>query len=658
MNRLSNATSSYLKSAAHQPIDWYEFGEEAFEKAKADNKPILLDIGAVWCHWCHVIDRESYDDPEIAQIINDNYIAVKVDRDQRPDVDARYQHVVQSMTGHGGWPLTAILTWDGRLIYGGTYFPKHVFKNVLLQVRKAYDEKQDEIFLPHEILTDELAKNQLASEGDGVEVYPTPDDAGIHQAVSAMHRMFDPVNGGFGAAPKFPHFSALQLLITQLFHEPNPQQLTMLNATLDRMALGGVYDQLAGGFHRYSVDAEWHVPHFEKMAYDNAEAITVYAQAYRLTGNDFYKHIALDIIRWVNAQLSDQALGGFYASQDADIDLNDDGDHFTWTLDEAKAILNNEEFEFIQRHYDLTAKGDMHERPGRNVLWVKNETLNTQQEALLASTQSKMMIARMQRPIPFIDQTLYVNWNGMLTAAYFEAADLLENADARAFAEKSLARILQEFYQPGQKVLHTTGIDGVLEDYAWLSLATLKGYYSTGKQSYLDAAKDIADLILNKFEDAAEGGFFDTAETTGAIGLLKFRRKPAEDNPSSSANAIAIQVLIQLHYLTGETRYLESADRALRILLALNGGYGFFVAALNLGLFWFLNPPLKLEVVGSDSAFSAESRRAFYPGKIIAYAGEGKPEVRVCVGHTCQLPVSTAKELQQAIHNLEPVGSK
>ena len=654
MNKLENAASAYLRSAAHQPIDWYEFGPEAFDRAKKLDRPVLLDIGAVWCHWCHVIDRESYDDPEIAQIINENYVAVKVDRDQRPDVDARYQHVVQSMTGQGGWPLTGILTWDGRLIYGGTYFPKQAMKNILLQVRKVYDEKKSEIFQAHEILTEELAAKQ---KEDPVQLADLPalSMEPIQKALASMQRMYDPVNGGFGDKPKFPHFSALQLLLAEQCREPNKQSGVILETTLTQMANGGIYDQLAGGFHRYSVDNHWHVPHFEKMAYDNAEALTVYAQAYRHTGNAFYKHVATDIIRWVNAQLSDQENGGFYGSQDADIDLNDDGDHFTWTLAEAKKALDNAELEFVQKYYDITEGGDMHERPGRNVLRVKEpEKENTQQD-LLKHAQEKMLAVRMFRPIPFIDNTLYTNWNGMLISAYFEAADLLAFDSARQFASKSLDRVLKEFYEAGKHVLHTNGVDGLLEDYAWLALACLKGYYSTGKADYFTAAQDITGLMLIYFEDSIEGGFNDVRDSENAIGLLKFKRKPVEDNPSSSPNAVACQVLLQLHYLTDNAGYKQSAERTLKLLTATSGNYGLFIAALDLALLWLLNPPLKLEVLGNDESLIAEARHAFYPGKIVAYTQGDKPEVRVCVGTVCKAPVTTATDLKREVENLRNV---
>ncbi|HEY9685345.1 MAG TPA: thioredoxin domain-containing protein [Coleofasciculaceae cyanobacterium] len=677
-NRLANASSAYLKSAAHQPIDWHEFGEEAFQLAREQDKPILLDIGAVWCHWCHVIDRESYDDPDIAALINRHYIAVKVDRDQRPDVDARYQQVVQSMSGQGGWPLTAFLTYDGRLIYGGTYFPPATMKTLLNRVQETYRERKNEIFKHNEVLNEEnirvLEQNQAQTqraEAAAEEISPSAlrqlcrsfTDA----AITTARRSFDTRNGGFGGQPKFPHFSTLELLMARAHHDGDHAELMgIIEKTLTEMARGGMYDQIAGGFHRYSVDDHWHVPHFEKMAYDNAEALKVYAQAYRLTGIPFFREIAEGVIGWVNAQLSDQQHGGFYASQDADIDLNDDGDHFTWSPDELAEILDPGEVEVVNRYYDLSEAGDMHHAKGRNALYVSRPLTGVAHElsipladaeAALASAQAKMREKRRQRPMPFIDATLYVNWNGMMIAAYFEAADLLDLPDVRDFAEKSLERMLGLFYERGHKVHHATGVDGFLEDYAWLSLAALKGYQSTGNVYYLDVCRDIADLMLRDFEDAREdsrlGGFNDTANRDHALGLLNFKRKPVEDSPSSSANAVALLVLEGLHAITEDSRYSESLERGLNLLIHLHGNYGLFVSALALAAQFYEEPPLKLEITGAAHELKAAARQVFFPGKLITYVPEApQAEVRVCVGTRCVAPARNPHDLAAQIRTL------
>jgi uncharacterized protein YyaL (SSP411 family) len=660
-NRLAQSSSAYLRSAAHQPIEWYEFGDEAFERAKSLDRPVLLDIGAVWCHWCHVIDRESYEDPEIAELINEHYVAIKVDRDQRPDIDARYQQVVMSLSGQGGWPLTGFLTHDGRVIYGGTYFPPQAMKSLLLKIKDLYHEKKGEMFQAEDLLSAENAQAKAAQEAAQAGPLPPVEETFLETLLQSMKERFDEGHGGFGIQPKFPHLSALSLLVAQLHRVPDDTLRHVLTQTLDAMARGGVYDQVAGGFHRYSVDRVWHVPHFEKMAYDNAEAIGVYSQAFRLTGNPFYKEVACRTMDWVMRELSDSKQGGFYASQDADIDLNDDGDHFTWTLDEVRAVTSPQEYSLLTRYYDLTPAGDMHERPGRNVLRVVTTLEETARQlgispdeagGLLASAQTKMLTARTQRPIPFIDTTLYTNLNAMMIAAFLESADLLELPEARQFALTSLDRILDHFYQPGQTVLHAEGVPGFLDDYAQLAMACLKAYYTTTDKRYRLAASDIADLLLRDFEDPDLGGFYDIRHAPEAHGLLKFRRKPFEDSPSSSANGVALQVLIALEQLTGEARYRETVDRSLRFFVDRAENYGFYVSALGLAVFQFLYPPLKLEVVGQSEPLAQEARAFFYPGKLVAYSpteAGTSPQIRPCFAQRCLAPVEEGQSLRDAM---------
>ena len=415
-NALARASSSYLRSAMHQPIQWHEFGEEAFAEARSANKPMLLDIGAVWCHWCHVMDRESYDDPEVAAIVNENYIAVKVDRDERPDIDIRYQLAVSSLTGQGGWPLTAFLTPDGKPFYGGTYFPptesygRPSFKRVLLSIAQAYREKNGDVLEQAQLVESAIARAE--SFGGGGTVSATVIDAIIESA----QKMFDGVNGGFGHAPKFPHPAALDLVIDRYLRTRDESLRPIFVHTLEKMARGGVYDQLAGGFHRYSVDERWIVPHFEKMCYDNSELLKNYVHAYQATGNEFFAGVACDIIRWMNEWLSDRSHGGFYASQDADYSMDDDGDYFTWTLGETKAVLTEDEATVATLYYDIQEIGDMHHNPAKNVLHVsasiseiaaRMKISADQAATLLAAAKKKMYAARLLRPTPYVDKTVY-----------------------------------------------------------------------------------------------------------------------------------------------------------------------------------------------------------------------------------------------------------
>ncbi len=448
-NSLARASSAYLRSAMHQPIQWHEWGEEAFATAQRENKPVLLDIGAVWCHWCHVMDRESYESAEVAAIINQNFIAVKVDRDERPDVDSRYQLAVSAIAGTGGWPLTVFLTPEGKPFYGGTYFPpvdqwgRPSFRKILLAISEAYRERRDEVL---ESANQTMQMLSTAEGFAGRHADFSPRLIGV--MVQSALPIFDEKHGGFGGAPKFPHSSAIDLLIDWYTRTREERVLTVITTTLTKMAQGGVYDQLAGGFHRYSVDERWIVPHFEKMAYDNSELLKNYVHGYQLLGHEFYAHVARDIVRWMDEWLSDREHGGFYASQDADISLDDDGDYFTWTVGEAKAVLTGPEFEAASLHFDINEVGEMHHNTAKNVLWVaalpEDIAARTGRPVaevldLLASAKTRMYAARLQRPTPFVDKTVYVNWNAMCVSAYLQAAQALD-LDECAQVRLALAR--------------------------------------------------------------------------------------------------------------------------------------------------------------------------------------------------------------------------
>src|SRR5271166_86490 len=551
-NSLARASSSYLRSAMHQPIQWHEFGEEAFAAARAANKPVLLDIGAVWCHWCHVMDRESYDDPEVAAIVNEHFIAVKVDRDERPDIDSRYQAAVSAVSGQGGWPLTAFLTPDGKPFYGGTYFPptdgygRPSFKRVLTSIANAYKEKNGDVVEQAKMVEGAIAQAESFAGRSGQV------SAGIIEAIQkSAFSMFDPQHGGFGQAPKFPHPSALDLLIERYARttggsktppyrkeldrmqhpDRDSEQLrNLIVTTLEHMANGGVYDQLAGGFHRYSVGERWVVPHFEKMCYDNSELLKNYAHGYQATGQEFFADVARDIIRWMDEWLSDRERGGFYASQDADINMDDDGDYFTWTLDEARAVLTEDEAQVAALHYDINEVGEMHHNAAKNVLYVRASVeeiarrMNRTTEAvaeLLMSAKKKLYAARLQRTTPYIDKTVYVGWNSLCISAYLEAAKVLSLADARRFALRSLDRVLgQAWKHSSARLLHVVSysdpaaahreVSGLLEDYAFTALACLDAYEATADLSYFKFAHEIMDAMISRFYDATSGGFFDS----------------------------------------------------------------------------------------------------------------------------------------------------
>src|SRR3954447_25078624 len=466
-NSLARPASSYLRSARHQPVDWHEWGGDAFEKAQRENKPVLLDVGAVWCHWCHVMDRESYENSEIAKLINENYIAVKVDRDERPDVDSRYQAAVQAISGQGGWPLTVFLTPDGKPFYGGTYFPpddhyrRPGFSRVLQAISEAFTTKQAEVAQSAEQLIAVISQTE-AFAGRSRDLSPAVMQAAIDAVVRSAEKMFDAENGGFGSAPKFPHSSAIDVLLDR-YARGESRMKDIIDLTLTKMAHGGVYDQIAGGFHRYSVDERWVVPHFEKMSYDNSELLKNYVHGYQLTGDPFYAATAREIIRWMDEWLSNRERGGFYASQDADIDLNDDGDYFTWSLAETREVLTGQELEAAALHYDIGEVGEMHHRPEKNVLHIRatpdqiatRMKLSTEEvQTLLASAKAKMLRARLNRQTPYVDKTVYVNWNALCISAYLEAAKVLEIPEAEHFALRSLDRLISEGWSAESGLKH------------------------------------------------------------------------------------------------------------------------------------------------------------------------------------------------------------
>jgi len=658
-NALARASSSYLRSAMHQPIKWHEFGEEAFAAARLANKPMLLDIGAVWCHWCHVMDRESYDDAEVAAIVNEHYIAVKVDRDERPDIDSRYQAAVGALTGQGGWPLTAFLTPDGKPFYGGTYFPpadaygRPSFKRVLLSIAQAYREKHGEVLEQAQMVESAISRAE-SFPGGGGKVSATVIDA----IVESARKMFDDVNGGFGAAPKFPHPAALDLVMDQYVRTgssndraENQELRAIFVHTLEKMARGGVYDQLAGGFHRYSVDERWIVPHFEKMCYDNSELLKNYVHAYQATGDEFFAEVARDIIRWMDEWLSDRAHGGFYASQDADYSMDDDGDYFTWTLEETKAALTEDEAAVAVLYYDINEVGDMHHNPAKNVLYVRNSVgeisrrLNIAEDrarALLASAKKKMYAARLLRPTPYVDKTVYAGWNAMCVSAYLEAAKVLDLAEARHFALRSLDRLLAEGWNAERGMKHViaysdpraerengiaapVAVPGVLDDYAFAVIACLDAYEATAVLSYFRLARSIGDAMVAEFFDPVDGGFFDTrggasgrsadraSDKKTALGILGTRRKPFQDSPTPAGNSAAAIALLRLHGYVNDALdnygYRDKAEQTFEVYGGVAGQHGIFAATYGLAVMHFSQPHTQVVVVGNDEV-AAELYRA------------------------------------------------
>ena len=702
LNSLAQASSAYLRSAMHQPIGWHEWGEEAFAAAARENKPMLLDIGAVWCHWCHVMDRESYDDPEVARIVNENFIAVKVDRDERPDIDSRYQAAVSAISGQGGWPLTAFLTPDGKPFYGGTYFPpqdqwgRPSFKRVLTSIANAYREKHADVTEQAQMVEQSLSHAESFTGRSG-RFSPRV----IEAIVKAALGMFDTKNGGFGQAPKFPHPATLDLLIEHYARTNDEAVKTVIITTLERMANGGVYDQLAGGFHRYSVDERWVVPHFEKMCYDNSELLKNYVNAYQVTGTKFFAEVARDMVRWVDEWLSDRERGGFYASQDADYSMEDDGDYFTWTVEETKAALSEEEAAVACLHYDINEIGEMHHNPAKNVLYVRASVeeiagrLKISAERvreLLDSAKKKMYAARLLRPTPYVDKTVYVGWNSMCVSAYLEAAKVLGLAEARHFALRSLDRILAEAWRPERGLLHVIAysdpkaarreVRGGLEDYAFTAGACLDAYEASADLSYFKFARAITDQIVERFFDPVAGGFLDTEVGQGdagkVLGVLSARRKPFQDSPTPAGNSVAAIALLRVHSYTNDASYRDKAEQTMEVFAGMAEQYGIFGSTYGIAAVHFSQPHTQVVVIGTgegaEKMFSAAAA-GFAFNKVVLRLTEneavpqnlppalaetipGLPGIKgdavtavVCSGFSCRPPVSEPEELAEVLRD-------
>lgn len=647
MNRLSKENSAYLRHASHHKIDWYPWSDEAFIKAGLEDKPVFLSTGAVWCHWCHVMAKESFEDDEVAEILNEKFVCIKLDRDERPDVDRRYQQAVSSMGYGSGWPLSVFLTPDKKPFYGGTYFApddsfgRPGFKKVLAAVSDFYSSRRDEV--------NEYTVKMLDFLKERPSVSGEPDRNSINNAISKIMDEFDTVNGGFGSFPKFPMPGAIGLLMNRYFFTKDESVSNAARKTLLSMANGGFYDQLAGGFHRYSVDASWNVPHFEKIADDNAWLLRNYADAYALFKDEHFRDIAEGIIGFIKIVLSDPE-GGFYTSQDADVTPDDEGGYFTWTKDEFRESLDDEEFNVLSLYF-LHTGGAMHHDPSRMVIrpWMSLKDLaektgldNSRLANIIRTGRSKLLARRQLRTMPFIDKAMYTSINGMLISSLLNSYKVFHNKEIRDIAIKGLDKIMRMNYKNG-KLLHIEGVDAFLEDYVHITDALISAYEVTASGSYISIAEEIVNICIERLWDREEGGFLDSEES-----LLDIRVKSIYDIPHPSPNSTAIIMLMKLYHITGDDKYKGYADASLKCFSARAEETGIHAASFFTALDAGFNM-LKLKVQSlPESELARSALTVYYPYKAIMFEADNG-RIIPCIGNACFDPITDPAGLKNFI---------
>jgi uncharacterized protein YyaL (SSP411 family) len=675
-NRLIDETSPYLLQHAHNPVDWYPWGPEALERARTEDKPILLSIGYSACHWCHVMEHESFENSEIARLMNDNFVCIKVDREERPDLDSIYMNAVQMMTGHGGWPMTVFLTPDLRPFYGGTYYPpvdRHGlpgFPKLLTAIADSYKNRSEDIDTSATAITAELKKiNRFVPSGEMLTTEV------LNQAFSALAGNFDPMNGGFGGAPKFPPSMTLMFLLRHHKRTNSPEALAMVELTLDKMARGGMYDHLGGGFARYSVDARWQVPHFEKMLYDNALLVRVYLYAYQQTKNPTYRRVAEEVLEYIVRDMTDRT-GAFYSSEDADSE-GEEGKFYVWTRAEVMSILGEEDGAILCEFFNVTESGNFEH--GHSILntplsleeFAEKKGANPEElRRTISAARQRLFTVREARVRPGRDDKSLAAWNGLMLTAFAEAANILGRDDYREIAVRNAEFILEHLTKDG-RLLRTyksgqSKLNGYLEDYAYVIEAMLALYEATFELRFFNHARELADTMIAQFWDEADGGFYFTS--TDHEELLT-RTKDYFDNATPSGNSVAALALLKLFHLTQEQEYQRSALAVLRTVrqavAKYPSGFGYALCALD----FYLSEPKEIAIVGETDShevrlFIEEIYSRYLPNKVVAARApedeqsaeaikllaarpvvEGKATAYVCRNYTCLAPATTAEEL-------------
>ena len=683
INRLSKETSPYLLQHAHNPVDWYPWSKEAFEAAKKQDKPIFLSIGYSTCHWCHVMAHESFENEEIAKIMNQYFISIKVDREQRPDVDSVYMKAVQAMTGSGGWPLSAFLTPDGKPFYCGTYFPpedrfgRPGFKQLLLTIADAWEKNRPSLLRSADNLTNILAKTDTGLKQELSEDM-------IKNAADRFSRIFDPKYGGFGTAPKFPQASILSMLIGYSKRSGDEKILSKVTVTLDGMAKGGIYDHLGGGFHRYSTDAKWLVPHFEKMLYDQALISKSYLQAYQVTGNTEYKRIVKEIFEYLLRDMTDSK-GGFYSAEDADSE-GEEGVFYVWDPDEIEKLLSKEQAKIFKKYYGVTKRGNFEH--GKSILHVTKsikefaKEFNTdaqQVSKLLSQGRQKLFEARSKRVRPGRDEKIITAWNGlMISSLSYGGAVMGEEKYIRA-AERAAEFVLNKLLVNGRLMRfygNGKAIDkAVLNDYAFLITGLLDLYEATFDAKWLSKAKELSDQMIDLFGDENKGAFFLAGKDAERLIL---RNKPDYDGALPAGNSAAALSLLRLGQMTMETKYTKAGEGILREfsgrLKQIPSSLTHMLTALD---FW-LGPRQEIVIAGKfESKETKQMLRLIYdkflPNTVVLLHEEGKsgqeiesivPFIKgqnmiddratayVCENFVCNRPVNKLKDFERILADI------
>ena len=679
-NRLAHETSPYLLQHAHNPVEWHPWGAEALAKARSEDKPILLSIGYSACHWCHVMEHESFEDEEVAQVMNELFVCIKVDREERPDLDKIYQTAHQLLTQRaGGWPLNMFLTSTDHVpFFGGTYFPKTPkygmpgFTDILEQIAAIYRNKRDAVEEQNKSLRDWFSRSPPRADA-AVQIGRGLLDA----AYTELKGQFDSRFGGFGRAPKFPHPTSIEFLLrywakSALTDKPQNDAWHMAHATLKAMASGGIYDQVGGGFCRYSVDERWMIPHFEKMLYDNAQLLPLYADAWHASGAALYRHTAIETAQWTMREMQSPE-GGYYSTLDADSEGHE-GKFYVWTRDEIRSLLTAAEWEVIAIRYELDGQpnfeGQFHLHAYTDSAAIAGKLNCSEADVIerLESARTKLFTARAPRIRPGRDEKILTSWNGLMIKAMARAGRVFDRADFTVSAEQALDFIQRELFKNGR--LLATAKDGkahlnaYLDDYVFMIEAGLELLQTRWRGSDLDFIRALTEVVLTHFEDRERGAFYFTADDHEP--LLQ-RPKPTADEATPSGNGVAALVLLRLGHLLGETRYLDAAEHILRALQTDIAQHPSAHASLLMAIEEFLDPTQIVVLRGESGPLEAWRRRCgqhyapwrltvgipngaeALPGMLAARASKGPTTAYVCTGHACQAPATALRELNTVL---------